>query len=165
MHSEYFWNIWNEIFKFIFWKDCSYHLDCGLLDSFDVGRKNNSNSFREIKNNLRFDITSSNIFSISIVTQEVIENYNFKTDLRLHKLTSYLSLIFFFLHVQSFGHGWTKAMLIIFILTAISAVFSKGFVKHKSRNSILRQYFFHIVMGSALIFMVLPHALIASLFE
>jgi hypothetical protein len=88
-----------------------------------------------------------------------------KTDLRLHKLTSYLSLIFFFLHVQSFGHGWTKAMLIIFILTAISAVFSKGFVKHKSRNSILRQYFFHIVMGSALIFMVLPHALIATLFE
>jgi hypothetical protein len=104
-------------------------------------------------------------FQSVLLLKKLLKITTSKTDLRLHKLTSYLSLIFFFLHVQSFGHGWTKAMLIIFILTAISAVFSKGFVKHKSRNSILRQYFFHIVMGSALIFMVLPHALIASLFE
>jgi hypothetical protein len=104
-------------------------------------------------------------FQSVLLLKKLLKITTSKTDLRLHKLTSYLSLIFFFLHVQSFGHGWTKAMLIIFILTAISAVFSKGFVKHKSRNSILRQYFFHIVMGSALIFMVLPHALIATLFE
>ena len=104
-------------------------------------------------------------FQSVLFLKKVLKITTSKNDLRLHRLTSYLSLLFFFFHVQSFGYGWTKAILIVFILTAISSVFSKGFVRHKSRNSILRQYFFHIVMGSALIFMVLPHAFIASLFE
>lgn len=90
---------------------------------------------------------------------------NAKSHYKAHRWLGVFSTFVFALHALSFGYGWTMALVIVFILSAITGMLNREIVRYLKPWKYKLWYWSHVTLSINLLPLVAVHIWVALAYE